>query len=117
MTKPKAIAFDLDGTLAESKQRVSVEMGELLGSLTRSMPVAIISGASFEQFQKQFFPALPETAKLENLYMFPENAGQCYVYRDAAWKPQYDHSFTALEKSTIMTALQEGLRQTGLDQK
>lgn len=117
MTKPKAIAFDLDGTLAESKQRLSAEMGELMAELTRAMPVAIISGASFVQFQAQFFPALPETAQLENLYIFPENAGQCFVYREQSWKPQYDHSFTEQEKATILHALQDGLRQTGLDQK
>jgi phosphoglycolate phosphatase-like HAD superfamily hydrolase len=41
MTQPKALAFDLDGTLAESKQRPSSVMGDLISSLLSRMPVAV----------------------------------------------------------------------------
>jgi phosphomannomutase len=115
--KPKAIAFDLDGTLAESKQRMSSEMGDILGDLMREMPVAILSGASFEQVEKQFFPALPLNANLEHLYMFPENAGKCFVYRDGTWKPQYDHSLTETESAAIVAALNQSLAEVGLNTK
>lgn len=110
---PKLVAFDLDGTLAESKQRMPAEMGELLAELLKKMPVAIMSGAGFPQFEKQFFPALPAETNLKNLYIFPDNAAQCYVWRDG-WKPQYDHAFSPAEKEHIMQALQEALKETGL---
>jgi phosphomannomutase len=110
---PRLVAFDLDGTLAESKQRVSAEMGELLGQLLHKMPVAIMSGAGWPQFEKQFFPSLPADAKLENLYIFPDNAAQCFVYR-GEWKPQYDHAFTPTEREHILSALDEALKETGL---
>lgn len=115
MTRPKAIAFDLDGTLAESKQRVGADMGVLLGELMGRMPVAIMSGAGFPQFQTQLLPALPEDANLERLYLFPENAGQCFVFNSGSWRPQYDYSFTEKEKETIYAALREALAETGLD--
>ena len=57
---PKVIIFDLDGTLAESKQRISADMADLLVELLKKMPVAVMSGAGFPQFEKQFFSALPD---------------------------------------------------------
>ncbi len=117
MHRPKVIAFDLDGTLAESKQRMASEMGDLLGTLMQDTPVAVLSGAGFFQFQKQFLPAIPMEAKLENLYIFPVNAAQCYIYRDGAWKPQYDHSFTPTEKEKILTELNAALAEVGLTEE
>ena len=115
MHKPRVIAFDLDGTLAESKQRVSAEMGELLHDLIGHMPVAILSGAGFPQFQKQVFPSLAPDTRLEHLFIFPVNAAQCFVFRDGAWKPQYDHAFTPAEKEEILTELNAALKEVGLD--
>ena len=48
-----AIAFDLDTTLTESKSNMTPEMGGLLGRLLQKMPVAVMSGGSYAQFQKQ----------------------------------------------------------------
>lgn len=110
----KLIVFDLDGTLAESKQRVSAEIGELLGSLLKRMPVGVMSGGGFPQFEKQFFPALPPEANLANLYIFPDNAAQCFVYRGGSWHAQYDNAFTPTEREHILKALDEALRETGL---
>lgn len=109
--KPKLIAFDLDGTLAESKQRLSADMGELLAQLMRKMPVAVMSGASFKQFEVQFLPALPDDANLTNLYLFPTSAAQCYGYEDG-WVPKYDHSFTKVEREVILQALAQCMEET-----
>ena len=111
---PKVIAFDLDGTLAESKQPMSADMGGLLGELLKKMPVAVMSGASFTQFEKQFFPALPAEANLKNLYLFPTNAASCYVHRNGVWHPQYDHSFNEAQQQEIHRALDEALAEVGL---
>jgi phosphomannomutase len=111
---PKLIAFDLDGTLAESKQRLSADIGEMVAQLSRAMPVAIMSGAGFPQFERQFFPALPDEANLANIYIFPDNAAQCFVYKNNAWHPQYDQSFSPQEKEHIMDALKKALGEVGL---
>ena len=117
MHRPRVTAFDLDGTLAESKQRMSAEMGDLLGRLISHMPVAILSGAGFAQFKKQVFPSLPPDTTLEHLFIFPVNAAQCLVYRDGDWKPQYDHSFTPAEKEEILTELHSALVEVGLGEE
>jgi HAD superfamily hydrolase (TIGR01484 family) len=111
--KPKLIAFDLDGTLAPSKQRVSAEMAELFAELLEVMPAAIMSGAGFEQFELHLLPSLPAQARFERLYLFPTNAAECFIYKDNAWKPQYDLSFNTLERGRIRQALKESLTETG----
>ena len=47
------VAFDLDGTLAESKQPLKESMGEALADLLAVANVAVISGGDWPQFQKQ----------------------------------------------------------------
>ena len=111
--KPKLVAFDLDGTLAESKQRVSAEMGEQLARLLGAVPVAVMSGASFKQFETQLLPALPVDAELVRLYLFPDNAAVCFVYRQERWQVHYEHSFSKPERARIMQALQEAMTETG----
>ena len=112
--KPKLVAFDLDGTLSESKQRVSAEMGELLAALLNKMPVAIMSGAGFSQFEKQFLPALPVDCKLDRLYLFPDNAAQCFIFKNGGWHKQYDQAFTIEEKEHIVHILKQALDEVGL---
>ena len=48
--KRKIIAFDLDGTLAESKSALADEMAEILNELLTHYQVCVISGGKFEQF-------------------------------------------------------------------
>lgn len=117
MTKehPKLMAFDLDGTLAESKQPLDSGIGALLGQLLERMPVAIMSGAGFPQFEIQVLPSMPETVHLDRLYIFPANAAQCFTRKDGVWQTTYDRSFNVFERARIMQALKEALAETGLD--
>ncbi len=114
--KPKLVAFDLDGTLAPSKERVSAEMGELLAKLTHKMPVAVLSGGGLPQFEKQLLPALGESTDLSRIYLFPDSAAQCYVYAGDAWAPKYDYHFTAEEKAQILSAIDEAKKEVSFEQ-
>ena len=113
---PQAVIFDLDGTLTESKAALVTRTGEALARLLRTMPVAVMSGGSYEQFQKQLLSGMPIDAKYENLYLFPTSAAQCYVWKDNAWHFLYNQPFTQEERSQILQALAEALHETGLDQ-
>ena len=114
--KPKLVVFDLDGTLAESKQRMEPRMGELLAELLQKMPVAVMSGAGFPQFEKQFLPALPDDAILSRLYLFPDNAAQCYVFEAGKWRTRYDNAFTLQERERILKELEGALKEVGLSE-
>lgn len=111
----KALIFDLDGTLAESKSPMTKEMGTVLARLLQKMPVAVMSGGSYAQFQKQMLEALPPSANLANLYLFPTSAAQCFAWEDGEWRLRYSNPFTPEEKTKILAALADSLRETGLD--
>ena len=81
----KIIAFDLDGTLAESKQHLEAYMSDLLCELAMHKTVAIITGGSFEQFQKQFLPFFNPILKnrkiiMSNLILLPTCGSRRYEY-------------------------------------
>ncbi len=115
MSAPRAMIFDIDGTLTESKSALAPEMGAVLVALLKKMPVAIMSGGSYEQFQKQFLSGLPEGADLTNLYLFPTSAAQCYTWKDGTWEFLYNNPFTPEEKQRVLEALAKVLHATGLD--
>lgn len=81
----KIIAFDLDGTLALSKQILESDMANLLCQLSKKWKVAIISGGSFNQFKKQFLPSFSPTDEeaeqiYGNLILLPTSGSRRYQY-------------------------------------
>jgi len=81
----KIIAFDLDGTLALSKQPLTLEMAATIFPLVKEKKVAIISGGSFEQFKKQFLPNfIPAPGDFEDIYgnliLLPTSGSKRYQY-------------------------------------
>lgn len=111
--EPKLVAFDLDGTLAESKQPLEPAMGQLLAGLMAKIPIAVMSGGSFAQFQKQFFSGLPADIPDDRLYIFPTNAGQCFVLKRGEWQQIYSNSFSEEEKKKILDALAAAMLESG----
>lgn len=113
---PKVVVFDLDGTVAVSKSPTDVEMGQLLAKLLARAKVAVMSGASFAQFEWQFCPAIPADANWQNLYLFPTNAASCYVNKDGKWEVYYTETFTNEEREKIMNTLKESMDETNFQQ-
>lgn len=79
-TKFKTLAFDLDGTLAASKQPMSTRIGGLLGKLAKFHQISIVSGADWPQFQKQVLPVLRED-EFFRFKMYPTCGAKQYRYR------------------------------------
>lgn len=113
--KIQAVIFDIDGTLTESKATMEPKMGALIAQLLLKMPVAIMSGGSYAQFQKQLFAGMPQFANYSNLYLFPTSASQCYVWKNGAWEYLYNNPFSNEERAAVLKALDESLKETGLD--
>ena len=106
--------FDLDNTIAESFQPPSPEVADRLHELLKHMPVAIMSGASFERMKKDLLSALPEDADVSRLYLFPDTAAQCYIYSAGAWQGVYKFVFTQEEYANIMQTFKEAIEETGV---
>jgi phosphomannomutase len=110
----RLIAFDLDGTLAESKQPIGVEMATLIARLLDLVDVAVISGGDWPQFEKQVVSRLPDSANLRRLFIQPTTGTKLYRF-DGTWHPVYDESFATDERDRIIAALDKASAETGLE--
>ena len=107
------VAFDLDGTLAESKQPLKDTMGEALADLLAIANVAVISGGDWPQFQKQVANRLPARADLSKLWLLPTTGTKLYTHKNADWQAVYAELFSDEEKRKILEAFDTSLETTG----
>lgn len=103
----KLYIFDLDGTLTESKSKISSKVGRLLSKLLENKKVAIISGGKFEQFKKQFLSGLKTNAGLFNLSLFPTNSTASYQYKKSSWKKIYEEKLNSKETEKIISSIKK----------
>ena len=116
MNNKKVIVSDLDGTLTESKSLISPEMAEVICRLLSKHFLAVVSGGSYTQYQKQFLSGLScGEEKLKNLSLFPTNGSTCYVYQNGAWEQIYNESLSNDERKRIISALEDAIKETGID--
>ena len=111
----RAIAFDLDDTLAPSKSKVSDELSHLLMELARHMPVCVISGGAFPQFEAQLLGALDGTPEeFANLHLMPTCGTKYFTHRGDAWTMVYSEDLTDDEVGRATAALERGAKDLGL---
>jgi phosphomannomutase len=110
----RLVAYDLDGTLAESKQSITPETATLLARLTKVAAVAVISGGDWPQFTRQLVGKLPEEMDLDRLFLLPTSGTKLYRYR-GHWDQVYAELFTDDERARILVALASSVSAQGLD--
>jgi phosphomannomutase len=110
------IIFDLDGTLAESKQPLDKTMAQAIGKLLAVCRVAIISGGAWPQFETQLLasltPNLSDTDALKRLSLLPTSGTRFLTY-DGKWTQRYAEDFTPDEKTKIIVALKKVFDASG----
>jgi phosphomannomutase len=106
------IAFDLDGTLAESKQPLADDMGNALADLLGVADVAVISGGDWPQFDKQVASRLPERADRFRLWLMPTTGTKLYRFTNV-WTQIYAELFDNGQKKAIFAAFDKALKATG----
>lgn len=107
------VAFDLDGTLAESKQPLKDTMGEALADLLAVAHVAVISGGDWPQFKKQVASRLPARADLSKLWLMPTTGTKLYKHNNTDWQAVYAELFSDDAKKKILQAFNSSLEATG----
>lgn len=110
----RLVAFDLDGTLAQSKQAIDQETSGLLKSLLDVTFVAIISGGDWQQFEIQVVARLPADARLGQLFILPTTGTKLYRFAESGWYCVYADLFGDDEKSAIRDALTLAIEKLGL---
>ena len=107
------IVFDLDGTVTESKSPMDRGMSSLFAKLLEKKKVAVISGAIYSIFQKQFLKSLKADRNLHrNLFLFPTTGTAFYQYKNG-WKKVYSLDLSRQEKKMIRQAFKEALEEIG----
>lgn len=112
----KLIAFDLDGTLAPSKSTLPPRMASLLNDLLKTHQVCVISGGKYELFQRQVLSNITtDPDLLKGLHLMPTSGTRYYTFDPDVtdWKLNYAEDFTDEDKQQIITALAEGLDESG----
>lgn len=110
----RLIAFDLDGTLADSKQPLSDAMGAALARLLAVAEVAVISGGDWPQFDRQVASRLPPGAQVRRLWLMPTTGTKLYRHDGGAWRVVYAELFDDAEKARIRAAFDAALAEAGL---
>src|SRR3546814_7229411 len=108
------IAFDLDGTLAESNRPLSEDMAVTLARLLAVTDVAVISGGDWPQFEKQVASRLPAGAALDRLWLMPTTGTKLYRFINGARRAVYAELFDDAEKSKIRAVFDQALTDAGL---
>ena len=107
------VAFDLDGTLAESKSAIDTEMAGLLTLLLGVARVAIISGGDYPQFQTQVLAHLPKDDRIGRLSCLPTCGTKFFQYSGGVWTKRYSEDFTPDEKTKILHELDSAVDASG----
>lgn len=108
------IAFDLDGTLAESKQPLDDDMSAALAALLDVTEVAVISGGDWPQFEKQVTGRMPIHANLARLWIMPTTGAKLYRYQVKDWQEIYADRFDQKVRSTIVAAIERAVADADL---
>jgi phosphomannomutase len=111
----RVIAFDLDGTLAESKASITPRMAELLGRLADVAEVCIISGGALRQFQTQVLAHLSAGPReLGRLHLMPTCGTRYYRFVAGEWRCVYAEDLPEDVRRKIVEVLTEGAKSLGL---
>src|SRR2546425_10902624 len=107
----RVVAFDLDGTLAESKSAITPRMAGLLVRALDEAQVCVISGGAFPQFQAQLLDRLPATPEqLARLNLMPTNGTRYFLFRDGGWREIYAEDLPDSKKKQVIDVLTEGAK-------
>ena len=119
-TDARLIAFDLDDTLAPSKSELDPRMGQALARLLAVVPVCVISGGQFAQFESQLIAGLEASASAQQaafgfgrLHLMPTCGTQYYRWEDAQWRRQYAEALSEDERQNAIAVAEEEARRLG----
>ena len=104
----KIICFDLDGTLAPSKERLDDGMVELVNQLLEKYYMSVITWWWPDRFQRQIFDYITTDEKLLNKFIACPNCGTKMLrFENGEWNKLYSLDFTPEEKKKILDSMNE----------
>lgn len=113
---PSLVAFDLDDTLAPSKSPLPDVVATSLSNLLTLVPVCVISGGNYAQFEMQLLSGLRavDESELERLHLMPTCGTQYFRRRSGSWERVYAEELVPEERSFIAVLVEQEARRLGL---
>jgi HAD superfamily hydrolase (TIGR01484 family) len=108
---PRIIVFDLDNTLAASKQPVSDDLADLLTRLLAQTSIAVTSGGKLDQLQHQIIERMTRVDDFSHFYLLPTSGAALYAFTDEAWKQVYQEELSSEEVVHIEEVLEHVLAE------
>jgi HAD superfamily hydrolase (TIGR01484 family) len=99
--------------------KIDQEMVGLLSSVLEKHKVAIISGASWKQFENQLLPAFEnkKDMQLNNLYLLPISGASLYqIWSKYGWVAVYQNKMSLNEFEVIHKAFAKAIKESGFKQ-
>lgn len=110
----KVYGFDLDNTLASSKQPMKPAMIERFSALTSRAEVALISGGSMDVVTSQVLDVLDGAADRTHLHVMPTSGSRYYRWNGSAWALVYSHDLDPDTVATVESSLERHAKELGL---
>ncbi|GAA5989989.1 hypothetical protein JCM10908_002411 [Rhodotorula pacifica] len=112
---PRLIAFDLDDTLAPSKSPLDPRMLETFAALLETVPVAVISGGNFQQFEQQLVNPLRrrDGLRLDDLHLLPTCGTRYYRWQEQDWVQQYAEDLSDDQKKRALEVVEAQAKEAG----
>ena len=114
ISSKEVYVFDLDGTLAESKQAIDPDMSMLLERLLEKHKIAIISGGSYAQINKELIAHMPPDSDWDNLFLFPVSGTAFYRRAPGGWQEVYSEKLAERDKDKISLVLLDAEEKLGI---
>ena len=109
---PRVVIFDLDKTLAASKQPITDEMANLLTRLLKQTSIAVTSGGKLEQLQQQIIERMTGETDFTHFYLLPTSGAALYTFENEEWKNIYKEELTPEEVVLIDAAIEKAVNDT-----
>ena len=111
---PRVIIFDLDKTLAASKEPITDEMADLLVRLLKCTFIAVTSGGKLEQLEQQIIERMTQETDFAHFYLLPTSGAALYTFADEEWKNIYKEELTPEEVAHIEEAIEKAVSETNI---
>ena len=109
----KVFGFDLDNTLASSKQPMKPAMIERFCALLDHTVVALISGGGMAVVTSQVLDVLTPNARRGNLHVMPTSGSRYYRWDGTQWALVYAHDLSeatvAADRLAALASVKEGM--------
>ncbi|MDA1079217.1 MAG: HAD-IIB family hydrolase [bacterium] len=114
MAGKKLVSFDADGTLVESKTKMSPTMVGLFNSLLEKYFVNVISGGKYQIFEENVLEEISSDPKLlSNLTLSPTCGTVMYINENETWKICYKDALDPDVAEEIIRAIEYAMEKIG----